>query len=69
MIIRVLLADDHRVITDGLRSLIDAQSDMTWVVVEDPVPAGATILGGGLGRDSQLLAQGEARSGDAWPAF
>ena len=25
---------------------------MTWVVVSDPVPGGATILGSGLGRDS-----------------
>ena len=24
---------------------IDAQSDMTWVVVNDPIPAGATIVG------------------------
>ena len=24
---------------------IDAQSDMTWVVVNDPIPSGATILG------------------------
>lgn len=31
---------------------IDAQSEMTWVVVEDPLPAGATALGGGLGRGS-----------------
>jgi len=31
MIIRVLLADDHRVITDGLRSLIDAESDLRVV--------------------------------------
>jgi DNA-binding NarL/FixJ family response regulator len=29
--IRVLLADDHRVITDGLRSLIDARGDMKVV--------------------------------------
>jgi DNA-binding NarL/FixJ family response regulator len=31
VIIRVLLADDHRVITDGLRSLIDARGDMKVV--------------------------------------
>jgi len=48
---------------------IDAQADMTWVVVSDPVPAGASILGTGLGRDSQLLARGEKREGLAWPAF
>ncbi|MBP0599586.1 Ig-like domain-containing protein [Herbaspirillum sp. LeCh32-8] len=36
---------------------IDAQTDMTWVVVSDPVPGGATLLGSGLGRDS-VIAQG-----------
>lgn len=39
--------DVYRVTLD-----IDAQSDMTWVVVDDPLPAGATALGGGLGRGS-----------------
>ncbi len=48
---------------------IDAQSDMAWVVVEDPVPAGASILGTGLGRDSALLSQDEQREGWAWPAY
>ncbi|SAK70004.1 Alpha-2-macroglobulin-like protein [Caballeronia catudaia] len=48
---------------------IDAQSDMTWVVVNDPIPAGATILGSGLGRDSQAATQGEKQDRDAWPAF
>jgi len=31
--IRVLLADDHRVITDGLRSLIDSHEDMRVVAL------------------------------------
>jgi uncharacterized protein YfaS (alpha-2-macroglobulin family) len=48
---------------------IDAQQDATWVVVDDPIPAGATILGAGLGRQSQRLTQGERRSGGVWPAF
>jgi uncharacterized protein YfaS (alpha-2-macroglobulin family) len=48
---------------------VDAQSDMSWVVLDDPVPAGARILGGGLGRDSALLAAGERSRRDAWPAF
>jgi uncharacterized protein YfaS (alpha-2-macroglobulin family) len=52
-----------------VRLEIDAQSDMTWVVVSDPVPGGATILGGGLGRDSQIATRGEQRSGTAWPAY
>ncbi|UTH73206.1 alpha-2-macroglobulin [Chromobacterium sp. IIBBL 290-4] len=33
---------------------IRAQSDMSWVVVDDPVPAGASIQGSGLGRDSAI---------------
>jgi alpha-2-macroglobulin len=48
---------------------LDAQSDMTWVVVHDPIPSGASILGTGLGRDSQLLTRGERRQGWVWPAF
>ncbi len=52
-----------------VRLEVDAQSDMTWVVVSDPVPGGATILGSGLGRDSSIAASGEKRSGSAWPVF
>ena len=48
---------------------IESQSDMTWVVVNDPVPAGAAIFGSGLGLDSQLARQGETRKGWVWPAF
>ena len=48
---------------------IDAQTDMTWVVVDDPVPAGATILGSGLGRDSEVATAGEKSQGGAWPDF
>lgn len=46
---------------------VDAQADMTQVVLFDPVPAGATVLGSGLGRDSTIAAaattgpQGAAR--------
>jgi uncharacterized protein YfaS (alpha-2-macroglobulin family) len=48
---------------------LEAQSDMTWVVVADPVPAGAAILGSGLGGDSELLTRGEERKGMVWTAF
>ncbi|MFA6318122.1 MAG: MG2 domain-containing protein, partial [Elusimicrobiota bacterium] len=48
---------------------VRAQADRTWVVVDDPIPAGAAILGTGLGRDSRLAAQGEKLEGDAWPAY
>jgi len=48
---------------------LQAQSDMTWVVVDDPIPAGATILGSGLGGQSQLLRRGERHGGWAWLAY
>ncbi|MBI3937533.1 MAG: alpha-2-macroglobulin [Betaproteobacteria bacterium] len=56
---------------DVLRVRLDleAQSDMTWVVVRDPIPAGAAILGTGLGGDARVLARGERRRGWVWPAF
>lgn len=48
---------------------LEAQSDMTWVVVDDPIPAGASIQGSGLGGSSQLLTQGEKKQGDTWAAY
>ncbi|HMC15194.1 MAG TPA: alpha-2-macroglobulin family protein, partial [Albitalea sp.] len=52
-----------------VRLEIDAQTDMTWVVVSDPVPGGATLLGSGLGRDSEIATRGEKREGRASPAY
>jgi uncharacterized protein YfaS (alpha-2-macroglobulin family) len=52
-----------------VRLELEAQSDMSWVVVDDPVPAGSTVLGTGLGRDSQILTRDERRQGWVWPAF
>lgn len=52
-----------------VRIEIESQTDMTWVVVNDPIPTGSAILGTGLGRDSALSARGEERKGWAWPAF
>lgn len=48
---------------------VTASADMTWVVLSDPVPGGATILGTGLGRDSSIASAGEKRAGSVWPAF
>ena len=48
---------------------VDAREDMGWVVVEDPVPAGASILGTGRKRDSAILTRGEQERGNAWPAW
>lgn len=53
-----------------IRLEIEAQADQTWVVVSDPVPAGTTILGKGLARDSEILTKGEQRKDwVVWPAF
>ena len=52
-----------------VRLELNAQTNATWVVVDDPIPAGASILGTGLGRDSQIMTQGEKREGWVWPAF
>ncbi len=46
---------------------IDAAADRTWVVVDDPVPAGAVILGTGFGTDSAMLSS--AHDGEISPAF
>jgi hypothetical protein len=48
---------------------VNASADMTWAVITDPVPGGATILGSGLGRDSEIATQGEKKEGDGWLAF
>jgi len=48
---------------------IDARDDMGWVVVEDPIPAGASILGNGTQRSSAMLTQDERNRGNAWPAW
>ncbi len=56
---------------DVLRVSLEVRStaDMTWVAITDPIPTGATILGSGLGRDSEIATQGEKREGYGWPAF
>ncbi len=52
-----------------VRLEVDASADMNWVVLSDPVPAGAVVLGSGLGGESAIASRGEKRSGQAWPAF
>ncbi len=48
---------------------LESQADMTWVIVNDPIPAGATVFGTGLGRDSRLSTRGEEQKGWVWPAY
>lgn len=52
-----------------VRLELEAEADRTWVVVNDPVPGGATLLGTGLGNSSRMSVEGEKRKGWVWPAF
>jgi uncharacterized protein YfaS (alpha-2-macroglobulin family) len=47
---------------------VEAEAESAWVVLRDPLPAGVTVLGRGLGGES-LLAGGERDAGSAWEAF
>ena len=49
-----------------VRITIEAPVDRTWVVVDDPIPAGASVISG-VGGQSALFA-GQA-GGDAWPSY
>ena len=48
---------------------VKADADMTWVVINDPIPTGASILGGGGLRDSASATMGEKKSGWSYPTF
>ena len=52
-----------------VRLQIDASADRSWVVLSDPLPAGATVLGSGLARDSALATRAERSEGSAWVAY
>ncbi len=52
-----------------VRIAIDAQADMTWVVVDDPLPAGATAIGRGLGGESTIQVRDDRRPDFAAPTF
>ena len=50
-----------------VRITIDAPVDRTWVVVEDPIPAGSTIVSRGGGHFGTYL---DTRTGDLlWPGY
>lgn len=48
---------------------VTASAPMTWVVLDDPVPAGAVVQDRGLGRDSAIATQGSQSSDRAWPSY
>jgi hypothetical protein len=48
---------------------IAVQADATWVVVNDPVPGGAALLGTGLGNDDQISTGTERDDSRGWLAY
>jgi len=48
-----------------IRITVDATAERNWVVVSDPVPPGATIIGGLGGQSAILGAQADADNGEA----
>ncbi len=48
---------------------VDVQADATWVVINDPIPGGAAMLGTGLGNDDQISTGVERVDGRAWAAY
>ncbi|MBF0213883.1 MAG: alpha-2-macroglobulin [Magnetococcales bacterium] len=52
-----------------VRLEFEAQTDMGWVAVSDPIPAGSAILGTGLGRDSAILDPAKPTSESRRPSF
>jgi len=51
-----------------IKLTIDAGAERNWVVVNDPIPAGATIIGD-LGGQSQQLSQGGADTEGSAPSY
>jgi uncharacterized protein YfaS (alpha-2-macroglobulin family) len=51
-----------------VRLVMNAQSDIGWVALDDPIPAGGTLLGRALAHDSGLLSSDE-ESGWEWPSY
>ena len=51
--------------------IVESEQEMSWVVLNDPLPAGARILGEGDGRDSHIATLNERDTGRsvAWPAY
>jgi len=48
---------------------VEADQELSWIVLNDPIPAGARILGEGDGRDSHIAGIGEGESGRVWPTY
>jgi alpha-2-macroglobulin len=52
-----------------VKLVVTASAPMTWVVLDDPVPAGAVVQDRGLGRDSAIATQGQQSTGNAYASY
>ncbi|TGN10066.1 alpha-2-macroglobulin family protein [Leptospira ilyithenensis] len=52
-----------------IRLEITADSEKTWVVLEDPIPAGSVHIGRGLGKESKILSGRITNDQDFSPSF
>jgi hypothetical protein len=78
--VEVVQAKTKGVLTRGdvlkVTLTVEASADRNWVVISDPVPAGATVIGS-LGGQSEMLAEGTSSGGtsyvergrDAWRGY
>ncbi len=49
---------------------VEAEHDMSWVALTDPIPAGTRIMGDGDGRDSAIAGLGENhKQRGTWPTY
>jgi len=52
-----------------VRITIEVPVDRTWVVIDDPIPAGASIIGAGGGQSAMLAAQASGSGGESYPSY
>lgn len=52
-----------------VRITVEAPVDRTWVVIDDPIPAGASILGAGGGQSAMLAGQASGTGGESYPSY
>ncbi len=59
----------HRGDIIKVRLDMESQADMTWVVMNDPIPSGSSIIRTDIGGGSGILTAREEKKGWAWEAY
>jgi alpha-2-macroglobulin len=52
-----------------VRITVDAPVDRTWVVIEDPIPAGSSVISGGGNQSTILADKAGGHDEGAWPSY